>query len=178
MTYKINLLSRREMSLLDKTLYFFLNYLRYILVITQLIVIGVLFYRFRIDQNIIDLKDSLDQKKEIIQAVKPLIDEAEKVNNQSIAIRKITNEQLLHQEALNYILSIFPEAIFLNSLKANGTQFALRGTSIDSRQLQLFYARLQADKRFTTVTLSNIKREEQGYVFDLVLESYINTKKI
>ncbi|QQR63494.1 hypothetical protein IPH70_03205 [Candidatus Roizmanbacteria bacterium] len=88
MTYKINLLSKQEMSLIDKTLYFFLNYLRYILVFTQIIVIGVLFYRFRIDQNIIDLKDSLDQKKEIVQAVKPLLDEAEKVNNQSIAIKR------------------------------------------------------------------------------------------
>lgn len=172
MTYKINLLSKQEMSLIDKTLYFFLNYLRYILVFTQIIVIAVLFYRFRIDQNIIDLKDSLDQKKEIVQAVKPLLDEAEKVNNQSIAIKKVTSEQERQISAVNYILSVFPEAVNLTTLNIDDNTYSLRGNSSDSRQLQLFYARLQTDRRFKSVILSNIKRVEQGYLFDLVLNSY------
>ena len=176
MTYKINLLSKREMSFIDKTLYFFLNYLRYILVITQLIVIGVLFYRFRIDQNIIDLKDSLDQKREIVVAVKPLLNEAEKVNNQGIAIRKITREQQLHTDSINYLLSVFPEAIFLNSLSISDGQLRLKGTATNSRQLQLFYARLQTEKRFKSVALSNIQREGQGYIFNMVLNSYLDPK--
>ncbi len=172
MTYKINLLSKQEMSLLDRTLYFFLNYLRYILVFTQIVVIGVLFYRFRIDQNIIDLKDALDQKKEIMQAVKPLLDEAEKVNNQSIAIRKVTAEQDIQLSALNYILSVFPETVTLTRLNVDNATFSLKGTSSDPRQLQLFYARLQTDKRFKTISLSNIKRAQDGYLFDLVLDTY------
>lgn len=172
MTYKINLLSKKDVSLIDKTLYFFLNYLRYILVFTQIIVIGVLFYRFRIDQNIIDLKDALDQKKEIVEAVKPLLEEAEKVNNQSIAIRKVISEQDLQLSALNYILSVFPETIVLTTLNISEATYTLKGTSTDPRQLQLFYARLQSDKRFKSVSLSNIRRGDEGYVFDLVLSSY------
>lgn len=173
MTYRINLLSKQEMSLIDRTLYFFLNYLRYILVFTQIIVIGVLFYRFRIDQNIIDLKDALDQKKEIVQAVSPLLEEAEKVNSQSVAIKKVTADQDRQLSALNYILSVFPEAVKLSTLTIDENTYSLKGTSTDSRQLQLFYARLQTDKRFKTVTLSNIKRVDGGYLFDLLLESYV-----
>ena len=172
MTYKINLLSKKDVSLIDKTLYFFLNYLRYILVFTQIIVIGVLFFRFRIDQNIMDLKDSLDQKKEIVEAVKPLLEEAERVNNQSIAIRKVTAEQDIQLSALNYILSVFPESIVLTTLDINKATYTLKGTSTDSRQLQLFYTRLQGDKRFKSVSLSNIRRVDEGYVFDLVLGDY------
>ncbi len=173
MTYKINLLSKKDVSLIDKTLYFFLNYLRYILVFTQIIVIGVLFFRFRIDQNIIDLKDSLAQKKEIVQAVTPLLEEASRVNQQSVAIRKVTAQQEHKLVALNYILSVFPEAVVLTTLSINDTTFTLKGTSTDPRQLQLFYTRLQADKYFKTVTLSNIRRVNEGYVFDLVLDSFI-----
>lgn len=173
MTYKINLLSKKDVSLIDKTLYFFLNYLRYILVFTQIIVIGVLFFRFRIDQNIIDLKDSLDQKKEIVEAVTPLLDEAERVNNQSVAIRKVAAKQDLQLSALNYILSVFPESVVLTTLNINDVTYTLKGTSTDPRQLQLFYARLQTDKRFKTISLSNIRRVNEGYVFDLVLDTFV-----
>lgn len=173
MTYKINLLSKKDVSLVDKTLYFFLNYLRYILVFTQIIVIGVLFFRFRIDQNIIDLKDSLNQKKEIVEAVKPLLDEAERVNSQSVAIRKVAAKQDLQLSALNYILSVFPESVVLTTLSINDAAYTLKGTSTDPRQLQLFYARLQTDKRFKTVSLSNIRRVNDGYVFDLVLDTFV-----
>lgn len=173
MTYKINLLSKKDVGLIDKTLYFFLNYLRYILVFTQIIVIGVLFFRFRIDQNIIDLKDALSQKKEIVEAVTPLLEEASRVNDQSVAIKKVTVQQDLQLAALNYILSIFPEAIVLTTLNINDTTYTLKGTSSDPRQLQLFYARLQADKRFKLVSLSNIRRVNEGYVFDLVLTTFV-----
>lgn len=178
MTYRINLLSKPEASLIEKALYFFLNYLRYILVFTQIVVIGVLFYRFRVDQSIIDLKDSLSQKKEIIAAVKPLLDEAEKVNSQSIAIKKVTSEQNVQLSALKYIMSVFPEAAYLTSLTISELDFTLKGTSTDSRQLQLFYARLQTDKRFETVNLSNIRKVDEGYVFDLILGNYNNKIKL
>ena len=64
MKYKINLLSKRlnKQSFLKKLNYFTYNYLRYILVITQLVVMSVLFFRFSIDQRIIDLKDEIYQQ--------------------------------------------------------------------------------------------------------------------
>ena len=162
MTYRINLLTKQELSFLDKTLYFFLNYLRYILVLTQIVVIGVLFYRFRIDQNIIDLKDSLQQKKEIVEAVQPLLKEAEKVNDQTIAIRKIVNEQSVQSTAVQYLLSTFPQAATLEKLVITENSFNLEGTTIDSRELQLFYARLKQEQRFKTIDLANIKRGASG----------------
>ena len=66
MKYKINLLLPKEKNWLDKVIYFGLNYLRYILVITQTVIIMVFFYRFKIDQEIVDLKDAVKQKQEII----------------------------------------------------------------------------------------------------------------
>ena len=65
MKYKINLITRRKEKVVDKVIYFVMNYLRYILVITQIIVIGVFFYRFKIDQEMVDLQEAVQQKKEI-----------------------------------------------------------------------------------------------------------------
>ncbi len=57
MKYKINLLLKKEEGILDKIYIFLVNYLRYIIVITQFVVIGVFFYRLQVDQRVIDLKE-------------------------------------------------------------------------------------------------------------------------
>ena len=88
MKYKINLLEKKDASLLEKMTSFGLNYLRYIIVITQLVVIGVFFYRFQIDQSIIDLREGVDQKKKIAQIVLPLLNEAVKVEKKTLIIEK------------------------------------------------------------------------------------------
>lgn len=175
MTYRINLLTKQEQGFLDKTLYFFLNYLRYILVLTQIVVIGVLFYRFRIDQNIIDLKDTLQQKKEIVDSVHPLLMEAEKVNDQTVAIRKIVKDQDAQSQSIQYLLSLFPASATLEKLHISDGAFDLEGTTLNSQELQLFYAKLQKDRRFKVVNLSNIKRGASGYNFTMRLENFANT---
>src|SRR3989339_2271771 len=111
MKYKINLLPQKETSLIEKLMYFALNYLRYIIVITQLVVIGVFFYRFQIDQRIIDLKEAVDQKKEIVKIVLPLLNEAAKIDKKTLIINESIQKQNKFREMFDYFLSTFPETI-------------------------------------------------------------------
>ncbi len=174
MKYKINLIGKKSSGFFDKVLYFFLNYLRYILVITQLSVIGVLFFRFSIDQGIIDLKDSIDQKKEIINVVRPILAESEKIKKKEISIRKILASQDLFSNSLNYILSIFPQDVKLDDFTIGEDKMLLRGSTLNPQQLQAFHLRLKNEKKFKKITLSDIKRGEAGYTFSLSLENYLN----
>jgi len=80
MKYQINLLPKKEKDFVDRGIYFALHYLRYVLVLTQIVVIAVFFYRFQIDQEIIDLKDELTQKQEIVAVSAPLLSEAQVVD--------------------------------------------------------------------------------------------------
>lgn len=167
MKYHINLVSRKEMGAVDKTLYFFLNYVRYILVITQLIVIGVLFFRFKIDQSIIDLKESIGQKKEIIKVFQPSFQEAAKVNTQISGVQKIITEQAIQNQSLDYLLSRFPQDVYLRRLDLNSGIYTLSGTTRNSQVLREYYALLKTENRFKDVELSNIRRDEGGYTFTL-----------
>ena len=106
MKYKINLLPQKETTIAEKVMFFLLNYLRYIIVITQLVVIGVFFYRFQIDQKIIDLKESVMQKKEIVEIVLPLLNEASRIDQKSQEINKVIKKQQNFNEMLKYLLSI------------------------------------------------------------------------
>jgi len=108
MKYKINLLPEKERDFLDKGIYFVVHYLRYVLVITQIVVISVFFYRFKIDQEIIDLKDELQQKQEIVAVSGSLLKEAEIVDLKTKQIREILVNQALFAEPFTYFLDTFP----------------------------------------------------------------------
>ena len=172
MRKRINLLLPKEQSLSDKLIYFALHYLRYILVITQIVVIGVFFYRFKVDQQIIDLKDELAQKQEIVLVSQPLIKEAQLIDRKIKSVTDILQKQELTSQMLDYILSRFPEQIRLNDLKISGSTIDMKGISESATVIQIYYARLKKEKKFTIIDLSNIKKTPVGFSFNLKLENY------
>ena len=176
MKYRINLLPQKETPLTEKIVYFALNYLRYIIVITQLVVIAVFFYRFQIDQKIIDLKESVDQKKEILQIVLPLLNQANNIDKKTMAVKDIFIKQQTFQEMLKYLLSIFPSAINLTDFEASVDSLKLTGVSTDSHQLQSFYFLLKKDNKFDNVNLDSIKKIENGYSFKINLNGFNKDK--
>ncbi len=172
MKYKINLLPEKKTSLLDKAMYFSLNYLRYIIVITQLVVIGVFFYRFQIDQRIIDLKESVDQKKEIVEIVLPLLQEASRIDKKSTEIENIIKKQEKFDSMVEYLLSVFPETVTLTSLESLEDSLKITGNAGDAKQLQAFFTLLKKEGKFSSVEFKSIKKTESGYSFIMSLDKY------
>lgn len=174
MKYNINLAPRRKRSLLERVNFFFSNYLRYILVITQLIVIITLFGRFQIDQNIIDLKESIDQKKEIIKATTSLIDGAKEVNQRSKNIKTLINSQAKFLEMTDYVFTSFPTSVFLSSITIDNESVTMTGEGQDVRQFQSFYNFLKKDGHFKSVQLSDLKKTGSTFSFSMSLDNFIS----
>jgi Tfp pilus assembly protein PilN len=174
MKYNINLLVKKEKTLAEKLVYFALHYLRYIIVITQLVVIGVFFYRFRIDQSIVDLREAVNQKKEIIQVALPLLQKAEQIDWKTKEIQKILTKQKLTDDMIQYIISLFPESLTLSQMTADDTTLNLTGTTPDPKQLQNFYLVLKQEGKFKSVELEKINKKEEVFSFVLVLKNFSN----
>lgn len=172
MRYNINLIPPKESSWGERLVYFALNYLRYIIVITQLVVLGVFFYRFQVDQAIIDLKEGVDQKKEIIQVVSPLLSQAEIINRQVIAAEKIMKKQNHFSQMINYLISLFPASVKLTSLEIDEGQIKMQGLTSDISQFQSFYHLLKKERKFEMVNIENIKKEGNMFVFNLNLTKF------
>lgn len=172
MKYNINLIPKKETSLAEKVVYFSLNYLRYIIVITQLVVISVFFYRFQIDQRIIDLKESVEQKKEIIQVVLPLLSEAKTIDRRIMALQKIIKEQDKTIQMINYLLSFFPSSITLTKLEIENEEIKMTGLAGNASHLQSFYNILKNEKKFELMMFDSIKKVENGYIFSLTLTKF------
>ncbi len=177
MRYKINLLPPKEKSLVDKIIYFALNYLRYILVITQIIVIGVFFYRFKIDQEIIDLKEELQQKQEIVLVSSPLFKQAEATDIKINEVRQILVDQETLKEMIKYLLTRFPEKIYLDKMTIQENSFKLEGFTQDIKTLRVFFEKIKKENRFKTVNLKNVKKTDFGFSFSFILEDFIYQKK-
>lgn len=175
MKYKINLLEKKETSLLDKLIFFGLNYLRYIIVITQLVVIGVFFYRFQIDQSIINLKEEVDQKKEIVKIVLPLLNEAVKIDKKTSIIEKTIVKQEDLSTMINYFVASFPETITLTNMEIKNQSIKAAGDANNPQHLQAFYLFLKKDNKFKEIMFQNIKKTETGYNFVLLLDKFTNT---
>ncbi|GIW64963.1 MAG: hypothetical protein KatS3mg092_0896 [Patescibacteria group bacterium] len=173
MRYKINLLPEKEKKFLDKLTFFALNYLRYIIVITQLVVIGVFFYRFQLDQQVIDLREEVNQKKEIVQVILPLLNEAARIDTKTKEIEKILNNQNKFKSMFDYVMSIIPESVRLISLEVKNQSLTLNGNTTNSKQLQAFFNLLKKDKKFKHIELKNIKRTETGYDFIINLSDFL-----
>ena len=142
MRYKINLLEKKDIGLLDKLTFFSLNYLRYIIVITQLVVIGVFFYRFQIDQKIIDLKEGVEQKKEIVKIVLPLLDEVAKIDKKTLIINETLLKQKKFSEMIDYFITSFPETISLTNMEVKNESIKITGDATNAQHLQAFYTLL------------------------------------
>lgn len=175
MKYKINLLEKKDISLLDKLTFFGLNYLRYIIVITQLVVIGVFFYRFQIDQRIIDLKEGVEQKKEIVKIVLPLLNETARIDKKTLIINETLLKQKKFNEMVDYFIASFPETITLTNMEIKDESIKITGDAENAQHLQAFYISLKRENKFKMVSLQNIKKTETGYNFILFLEKFINT---
>lgn len=175
MKYKINLLILKKEKPLERVIDFMLNYLRYILVITQIIVISVFFYRFKVDQELVDLQEAVEQKKEIIQVSQPLIKEAKKEASRLNELESIIVKQHTFLEETDYLFSLFPENFFLNKMRVSKDTISLDGFTQDPQSIKRFLDRIKKEAKFKKVELKNIKKGEAGLEFLFELSKYKNT---
>lgn len=173
MKYAINLLPQgRHEAFSDKVFYFILNYLRYIIIITQLVVIIVFVEKFTTDQQIVDLQESIDQKYEILSVFQPLAKDATSLSFKMKEVNNILKSQETLPKILTYLLSAFPKEIYLQQLSVKDDTVLMHGTTTDPLVLREFYRRLTVEKLFDTVDLKNINKVEAGYEFDMSFQNF------
>lgn len=174
MRYDINLFPEKEKDVVDRVMYFALHYLRYILVITQFVVICVFFFRFKVDQEIVDLKDGLQQKKQIIESTKSLLDEVAFLENRTKTVSDIAVDQEKFQGMFEYFLSSLPPDVIITSLAVERTKISCEGYSLNPATIQQYKEQLSGEARFEKVNLLSVRKTDLGFAFSLILENYVN----
>jgi Tfp pilus assembly protein PilN len=173
MKYQINLLPKREQTSIDKITYFALHYLRYILVITQLVAIGVFFYRFKVDQDIVDLKDTLTQKKAIVDNTQELLKSVKDIDTKIKNVKGLYTKQDHIEKEYLYVIAKVPPDIKVQTVSVDPDGIKFSGEALAIETVRLFYEQIREEKLFKLVNLSNINKSETGFTFDLTLSGFI-----
>lgn len=172
MRYLINLFPAKEQNTVDKIIYFGFHYLRYILVITQFVVICVFFYRFKVDQDIVDLKDGLQQKQQIVNATQKLLDEVKVVSTKVGNVKTVFAKQETSSTLYSYFFDRLPNTLTLKRFRLSGTSIEVEGVTDDANSVRIFYDSLKSENRFKEIELRNVRKEENGYTFSLRLQDF------
>lgn len=172
MRYRINLLQEKEKDLTGKIIYFALHYLRYILVVTQIVVIAVFFYRFKIDQEIIDLRDELQQKEEIVAVSDPLLAEARAVDLKTREAKEIIGRQDSFSRMFAYFFSVFPSSLRVTHMEVTERGMNFDAVTSDPQIVRLFLEKLQGDNSFKKVELGSIRRVDDNFYCPFKLSEF------
>ncbi len=172
MKYQINLLKQKDKDFTQRVIYFALHYLRYILVLTQIVVIAVFFYRFKIDQEVIDLKEELNQKKEIVAISQPLLSEAKQIDTSMKHIGEIIKRQTLSDKMLLYFLSTFPKQLKAQRLVLNQNSIILEVATRDPQIIKRYYDRLTTERIFKKITLSGVRKIDYNFYSQFSLSEF------
>lgn len=171
--YQINLItSKRGEQPADRLVYFALHYLRYILVLTQIVVISVFLYKFRVDQKIVDLQEEASQKQEIINVSRPLIKEAKAADFAINQAKILLGEQMDFSSMLKYLFDNFPKDLTISKLDYTSGSVNFSGTTQNVNVLKSYYLLLKKEGRFANVTLRNITKTPEGVGFTFDLADY------
>ena len=173
MKYTTNLFPQKQQSSLEKITFFALHYLRYILVITQFVTICVFFYRFKVDQEIVNLKDTLIQKKAIVDTTQNLLDLVKVLDFKIKNVNGLYTEQDSVKNISSYFFQKLHPQIKLQTVSINKKDILLSGQTTDITLIQSLYESIKTDKAFKEVNLGSINKSADGYTFILELKNYI-----
>ena len=158
----INLLPEKKKNFFDIIIYFVLHYFRYIVVITQIVVISVFFYRFYVDQRILDQKELYKQKQRILAITYPLVVEAKSLEQTTNQIRAIVGQQNHFDQYYQLVMKSVPEDITLNLVTISETSVQLSGKSLSAQSIVNFRAKLEASNKFTLVVIMKVDRNKDN----------------
>jgi len=175
---QINLLPKKGFanSALGSTLEFFSTYGRYIIVGTQLIVLIAFFSRFRLDRELTDLQDAVDQKEAIITDLQSFESEVKLLQQRLSNIRDLKQGHDYVRDTLSVVKRTLPPGTVITDLSIQSSGISVDGSSADQQSFATLIATLRSSEELDNISFSGITRssdsEEIGFSLSARMKSY------
>lgn len=149
----INLLKPRSV-LLDQIIDWALNIGRLLVIVTEVVALSMFLYRFTLDRQILDLKDKIEQERQVISIFKEREDNFRNLQSKLILTGDLITEQEKQQKILTTITESVPSDSSLSSvaIATDSANILIGSQSISS--LRSYVDKLKNDKQFESVTIS------------------------
>lgn len=158
---------------LGKILKWSLSIGRYIVIFTELIVIGSFLTRFSLDRQVTDLNEQILQNKVVIESYGDL------ENNVRILQKKIDQyKQVEQKENLSSVFptlqALTPPGIVYDELSISDRKITMKGSALSQNAFSIFATNLELSPQLGVVNLNNISGENEDnsngkFEFDAVI---------
>lgn len=162
-------LNRKPNHHLDSVAYSWaINVGRMLILITELVALGALFYRFVIDKQIIDLHDRINTEKNLVTAEQSLEQQFRGIQDRLAIVKAVQAQTDSKMKVMNDILSASQNGMFSSAhLSINNNQITVDGIT---DQLSYIYTVVNKVKQYpevTSINITQINSTDQGVIFQL-----------
>lgn len=132
---------------------------RYIIIITELIVILAFISRFKLDEDIRKLHEEITGKVNVLDAELPKETEFKQVQNKLAITGQILRTRYPLSSDWKKVISKVPTEVKLDSVTFGGAAVSLQATALGEQELGMILSGLSTDSTWTGVTLNQITEE-------------------
>ncbi|MBI3379518.1 hypothetical protein HY029_02045 [Candidatus Gottesmanbacteria bacterium] len=162
-------------SISEQFLAWILTYGRYIIIITQIVVLSVFFFRFKIDREHTDIKEKVTQEQAVLESSSfpDLETETRRVQGKLLNIRTISTRQDSLIKVIRFLQQRTPTDTIFSSLILTTEKISFQATSGNLRSFSYMLRQIQQDKKFSEVTLQDMSRKADGRI-DFKIDAKVN----
>jgi len=177
---EIELLPREEWekTAFGKLLKWTLTVGRYIVIVTELIVILAFLSRFKLDRDLTDLYEEIKRKQAIIEATSDFEEEFRFLQKRLATIEELEKKQLATEGIVEELSFLIPLDVSLTELAIKEKEVSLTATALSEQGLASFLNNLKASTKFERVVLSDVSLgTKKGVGIQFSLKSKFKTAK-
>lgn len=140
-----------------------------IIIITEAIVLLVFLSRFKLDRDIADLQENIDNKEAIISSSVILENEYKRIQNKTQKIETFLDNQIGWEERLSFINSITPQGSVLEATNFTGNKLNVNAKVTTAEAFGLFISKLSNSDTVQSVILksSSYDTKNEQYTFSM-----------
>lgn len=145
---------------------------RYIVIITELVVILAFLSRFKLDRDLTNLYEDIKQKQAIIESASGFEDEFRFLQKRLTIINELEKEQSTTEKIIGELVALIPLDVALNNISATNKEVSLTAIALSEQGLASFLSNLKSSTKFEKLVLSNISSgTERGVGIQFELKS-------
>ncbi|HVT01455.1 MAG TPA: PilN domain-containing protein [Patescibacteria group bacterium] len=174
---KINLLGKSEVSFRDDILKWGINIGRIIIVVTELVAVGALAYRFTLDRKIVDLHDQIKKADLFVEAQGAKEADYRSIQTRLANIKTINDDAENKVSIMKQILNSMSTGDFSSTnLTVNQTSISINGVAFSIFPINNFIDELKQNPNVTSISLDDISSTDEGVKFKMTIELKQTTK--
>lgn len=131
---------------------------RYIVVFTELIVILAFLSRFKLDRDLTDFHESIEQKKSIVSSTSSFESNFRKLQARLVNIGKLERDQIAFEDLLLEFAKFTPIDVAISNLSFSKNSFSISGIALSEAGLATFIYQFRNSPKFSDITLGSVSK--------------------